>query len=72
MTDGGVRTYIYQGRFDPKEVEQKASNRRHDHGDDPGEAVDRGRGPLLGYADAAAFLAELQPLIDKARKRRIN
>ena len=31
-----------------------------------------GGGPTLDYADATAFLAEFKPMIDLARRRRIN
>lgn len=31
-----------------------------------------GGGPTLDYADAAAFLAEFPPMIEMARRRRIN
>jgi hypothetical protein len=31
-----------------------------------------GAGATLDYADAAAFLAEFQPLIDMASRRRLN
>ena len=31
-----------------------------------------GGGPTLDYADAAGFLAGFEPIIDLARKRKIN
>jgi hypothetical protein len=31
-----------------------------------------GGGPTLDYADATAFFAKFQPMIDMARKRRLN
>jgi hypothetical protein len=42
---------------------------RRDLGFDGG---DLGGGPTLDYADAAAFLAIFEPMIDAALKRRIN